>query len=545
MVTIPSQLTASELDKSPTVNADLVGRLYIASVSPDHKQRLGQYLTPIDVAMFMAKLYEPRKCNLLRVLDPGAGSGTLVCALCETIAKSQTRPEAVELVAYELDKTLARQLEACLGYTKRWLTTRGIQTQFTIYTSDFVLDHASALDCSPRLFPCIQDIAPFDVVISNPPYLKIPKSDPRAQAASLVVHGQPNLYALFMAVSTTLLKPMGQLIVISPRSYAAGPYFRLFRERFFSIMRPELIHLFGSRRDAFKRDQVLQENIILRARREDGWAKQPLHETVQVSFSSGIHDLSNAERREVPLNEILDWPSRHKVLRIPTKATDDIVARLVRSWPGSLHKYGLEISTGPVVPFRSTELLSQHGKVPGTHAPLLWMQNIHPMKVIWPTNAPSKPQYIRISHDAMPLLVADNNHVILRRFSAKEQHRRLTAAPLLAGSLGSPVIGLENHLNYIYRPGSSLVEEEAYGLAILLNSNLIDTYFRTFSGNTQVSATELRATPLPPLKLIIEIGRRALSLPNFDGLIDNLVEEALQLKNSVPGMEGAIDHEQD
>ncbi|MCK6580788.1 MAG: SAM-dependent methyltransferase, partial [Anaerolineae bacterium] len=122
-------------------------------------------------------------------------------------------------------------------------------------------------------------------------------------------------------------------------------------------------------------------------------------------------------------------------------------------------------------------------------------------------------------------LLPNKNYVLLRRFSAKEERQRLTAAPYLA-DFDTPVIGIENHLNYIYRPGGDLSPEETQGLAALLNSSLMDTYFRRFSGNTQVSATELRALPLPPLELIIELGR--LSAPS-DVPVDSLISEVLGL----------------
>ena len=51
-------------------------------------------------------------------------------------------------------------------------------------------------------------------------------------------------------------------------------------------------------------------------------------------------------------------------------------------------------------------------------------------------------------------------------------------------------------------------EDEALGLAALINTELLDTYFRVSSGNTQVSATELRAMPLPPREMIVSIGQR-------------------------------------
>jgi adenine-specific DNA-methyltransferase len=501
-------------------------------VSPKHKKNLGQYLTPIEVAAFMAELCNPADRSSLRVLDPGAGAGILSCVLCEKLAERPTGAKAIDIEAYEIDLPLADCLEVCLSYAKQWLQARGIALNFTVNTDDFVMTHAKSLDSSLTLFPArYSEDAPFDIVISNPPYFKIPKSDPRARAAAAVVHGQPNIYALFMAISASLLKPGGELVFITPRSYAAGPYFRLFRKRFFENMKPEAIHLFGSRRDAFGRDEILQEHVILRARRSNGWQERRTRGIVYVSSSAGIRDLSKPDKRDVPISEVLDFASKDKVLRIPIAEEDDDIARIVGSWSGTLHTYRLEISTGPVVPFRAASLISESGLVPKTHAPLLWMQNVTSMRVEWPTKARGKRQYIVTNAASTPLLVADRNYVLLRRFSAKEQARRLTAAPLLAGRLNSPFIGLENHLNYIHRPGGVLTEEEAYGLAVLFNSALLDRYFRTYNGNTQVSATELRAMPLPPLEVIVEIGRRAMSLHASNEIIDALIEDALNVNN--------------
>ncbi|MBU2053889.1 MAG: Eco57I restriction-modification methylase domain-containing protein [Proteobacteria bacterium] len=527
-----TRIPTPDVDERPTVYADRVGRWYATLVSDDHKRRFGQYLTPVGVAMFMAMLYQSGVRQQFRMLDPGAGSGVLACALLEVLAFRKERPSSIELIAYEIDPELAFCLEACLSYANQWLTPSKIRLQFTIIKSDFVLDHAEVLERTQRLFTeqttgGNAGSNAFDAVIANPPYFKIPKSDLRARAAAAVVHGQPNLYALFMAVCAQLLKPQGEMIIITPRSYAAGPYFRRFREHFFAVMRPESIHLFGSRRDAFNRDNILQENVILHAKKILDTKEIRQSTMVQVSISDGASDLTQVRRRMVPLIEILDLSSRDKMLQIPVDDVDDETCRAVRSWPGRLHAYGMEISTGPVVPFRAVSFLDHEGQSPESHVPLLWMQNVKAMCVTWPTAARGKPQHIKVSSQSMPLLVADKNYILLRRFSAKEQARRLTAAPLIAGALGSPWVGLENHVNFIHRPGGTLTQHEVYGLAVLLNSRLLDIYFRVFNGNTQVSATELRALPLPPLDAIMEIGKMWLSTASTVENIDALIEEVL------------------
>ncbi|MFM9974039.1 MAG: Eco57I restriction-modification methylase domain-containing protein, partial [Beijerinckiaceae bacterium] len=363
------------------------------------------------------------------------------------------------------------------------------------------------LQSESGLFPSLKPVGVYDVVIANPPYFKLNKADPRAQAAAAVVHGQPNIYGLFMAIGAAALRPGGTLIFITPRSFASGPYFRLFREHFFDCIRPELVHVFASRKDAFGRDAVLQENIVLKGIRQDGWPRRNTSEIMGISSSYGLTDLDGQVLRSVRLEDVLDMRSRGKVLRLPTHTGDEDLANLVENWKGSLDAYGLRISTGPVVPFRATELIERAGDVPRTHVPLLWMNHVKGMQVTWPLGR-RKPEYIVHTMAAEPLLVPNANYVLMRRFSAKEDARRLVAAPYLANAFAVPMVGLENHLNYLYRPKGRLTEHEAIGLAALFNSALLDGYFRISNGSTQVSATELRTIPLPSLAAITALGQR-------------------------------------
>ncbi len=508
---LPSRVSRLTVDDTPSHYADLLGSSYVAHQTADHRKTHGLYLTPPPVAHFMAAMLDatPQK---LRILDPAAGAGILLCAAVERLVALKNRPKEIDLVACEIDKALCHRLDDVLSRLASWAAKNGIKVSYTVRHEDFILKNAAALHSQPR--------ETFDAVIANPPYFKIGKDDPRAVAASSVVHGQPNIYGLFMAVSAALLRSSGQLVFITPRSFASGPYFRQFRERFFSMMRPVHTHVFTSRRDAFSRDEVLQENVIFHGIRQDVWQRTTSQYKFTLSSSAGSSDLAHSVTWSGDIQDVLDTTKPGSVFRLPTSPEDEAILRKVDRWTGSLRAYGLQISTGPVVPFRATEFLS--AKKNGATVPLLWMNHVHAMEIHWP-NGVRKPQHIISKKPSEYLLLPNRNYVLIRRFSAKEQPRRLTAAPLLARSLHADMVGLENHLNYIHRPGGTLSEDEARGIAALYNSSLLDDYFRCINGNTQVSATELRAMPLPPLEEIIDLGKRVKGVSDPFTLIDNAV----------------------
>ena len=186
----------------------------------------------------------------------------------------------------------------------------------------------------------------------------------------------------------------------------------------------------------------------------------------------------------------------------------------------------MNISTGPVVPFRATEFLDTAGTPSENYAPLIWMNHVLAMQATFPIET-RKPQYISRLASDKSLLLPNRNYVLLRRFSAKEEARRLVAAPWLKGMVPGPLLGIENHLNYVYRMRGELDEDEVWGLSALLNTELLDTYFRVSSGNTQVSATELRAMPLPPREMIVSIGQRVKKQNGGGGGMDEIVNEVI------------------
>lgn len=519
----------------PSVYADRVGEWYVGQMSVRQRKAHGIYLTPLQAADFMGRRIAATG-RQIRVLDPAAGAGILCCAAVEALVSRQPKPDAIKLVAYEVDGDLIAPLRAVLDHLSRWCRERhGTTVRVRVEAADFILANTDAVG-SCGLFPLRSPTEGFDAVIANPPYFKIGKSDPRATAVSDVVHGQPNIYALFMAVGAALLRAGGDFIFITPRSFASGPYFRRFRTVFFDMVRPTWVHVFGSRRDAFRRDEVLQENVILSGIRRDHWHEDGTRACLTISSSLGVADMGDAARRELPARAVVDLASVDRVLRLPVCDADDKALALVDSWPTDLRGLGLNISTGPVVPFRATELVAREGKVPASHAPLLWMNHVRAMQTTWPLER-NKPEYIERA-GAEALLVPNRNYVLLRRFSAKEEARRLIAAPWIAADYSIAEVGFENHLNYVHRPGGTLSEDEVWGLTALYNSRLLDTWFRAVNGNTQVSANELRAMPLPAHETIVALGRRVKRLVNPLARLDALVASAVTpsvLKEPVVG----------
>jgi adenine-specific DNA-methyltransferase len=268
-------------------------------------------------------------------------------------------------------------------------------------------------------------------------------------------------------------------------------------------MTPGVLHVFESRREAFSEQEVLQENLIIRACR-DGVPGGRETARVKIRSSNGAADLRKASEFTVPLGKLMDVSHLGAPLRIPSSEDSEAVCEFLADWPESVESLGYRVSTGPVVPFRARQFISQQDDKRAV--PFLWMQHVTPMQVIWPIPGLGKPQFFLSCGRSRKLLLGCRNYVLVRRFSAKEEASRITAAPLIGWDTFHDLVALENHLNYITSDHEALSGDEAIGLASVLNSSLLDVWFRAVNGNTQVSAAELRSMPMPHRDRIVEIG---------------------------------------
>ena len=453
------------------------------------QSELGQFFTPSRAAELIAATLRIPNEGTVRILDPGAGVGSLCAAIVHRIV-TEAPNVSVEVVAIELDPSVALYLDQTLEDLKKSAAEIGASVVTSSVVGDFIELTTSIIE-NRNLHSA------FDLVIMNPPYAKLPASS--GHRLAMVNQGVdcPNLYAAFLAQGADALIDGGQLAAITPRSFANGPYFGQFREHFLNTVSLNRLHVFESRSTVFSDTGVLQENIVFSATRAGVEAK------VALSVSAGHRD--KAIEKIVDYAEVILPEDPHKFIRISLRDEDTAIAETMTGMPCTLADLGITVSTGKVVDFRVRDYLTTADET--SAVPLIYPGNVRDGVIEWPREI-KKSQGFRVLDDkAKKQLVPPGYYVAVKRFSAKEERRRIVAAvadPTLGG--GTP-IAFENHLNVFHCNGRGLEQDVAVGLSLWLNSSTVDQFFRTFSGHTQVNATDLRSLRFPTLENLQHLGK--------------------------------------
>jgi adenine-specific DNA-methyltransferase len=474
-------------------------------LDPEKRTQLGQFFTPASVADALAELAHFGTGHL-RVLDPGAGIGSLTASLVGRLLIETDI--SVHVTAYEVDPVLQAPLRETLS---TWTELSAGRMTFDQRSEDFLASVAA--EVSDTLFspPTTKT---FDLVVMNPPYGKINATHPTREM--LAAHGfqTTNLYTAFLAMGQRLVAPSGQLIAITPRSFFNGTYFRGFRKSFLNDLGLQAIHVFESRREAFAGDAVLQENVIFSA------VKGNRPETITVTTSYGADDDMTVVRH-VPRTEVVRPDDPESFIHVTADENQAEIARRMLALPASLSDLGLTVSTGKVVDFRATQWLATEAG-PDT-APLIYQTHIRGGKTEWPVAGFRKPQHMCVTAESLNQFLPAGFYVITKRFTAKEERRRVTAAVVDPADVPGQLFGFENHTNVFHVRGGGIERELAQGLCIFLNSTLVDAYFRQFSGHTQVNSGDLRSLRYPSVEALVALGAAGGTALAEQDTIDALV----------------------
>ncbi len=472
-----------------------------AQLDQEKKSELGQFMTPSSVARFMASMFDPSSHSKTHVLDAGAGTGSLLTAFLQKY--KEWNHEALAVTAYEIDDHLRFELEEL--FDSYAVTT---DATFEIHNVDFIEEAAHQI-----LF--VRE-RPFTHALLNPPYKKISSDSRHRSLLRSVGIETVNLYAAFVALSIKLLVEGGQLVAIIPRSFCNGPYYKSFRNLIYRQTAIRRIHLFGARDKAFKEDNVLQENVIIFLERD---GKQS-----DVVISTSTDDtFSDLETRNYSFERILYPGDPEGFLHIPTSEEPDFhEASAVFKY--SLSELFIEVSTGPVVDFRVRDHTLDMPE--GDSAPLIYPGHFDGNNFNWPRINWKRPNAISLYRETDKWMFPSGFYTVVRRFSSKEEKRRITASVFDPSQLPNfDLIGFENHLNVFHFRKKGLDEYVARGLAVFLNSTAVDNYFRRLNGHTQVNATDLRRLSYPNIATLCSLGRLAKQVDSTaQGSIDKILD---------------------
>ena len=285
---------------------------YKDTTQKEIRKKKGQFFTPAEVSMRMAAVEsEYPKNQWIRVLDPGAGNGILSFAVIDKLLRSGYKRLDITLI--ETDKEILPVLEY-------------VDQNFILWESSYL----------------------YDIVICNPPYMKVRKDSVEATAMKTYVYGQPNLYGLFMAKAIELLCDNGQYIFITPRSWTSGKYFTKVRNFLQKELNIKEIDLFSSRDEVFQGEKVLQETMILY-----GEKGQIQNEKIKINIlKDGTLDIGNSFWAAA---DQIKFKGSEQYLLLPENENDLKIIDIMSDMTDSFESSGYHFKTGPVVEFRNLE----------------------------------------------------------------------------------------------------------------------------------------------------------------------------------------------
>ncbi len=463
---------------------------YIDKMPKSLRKKYGQFFTSPETAAFMASLFTVPQQETISILDPGSGSGMLSVALIERV-QSEPAINKIELTCYENDPNILELLRSNLDWVCQHSEK---QVSYQVITENYILsqmsDYNSMLDAKPNP-------KKFDLAIGNPPYIKVAKNAPEALAMPDVCYGAPNQYFLFAAMSLFNLRDAGEMVYIIPRSWTSGAYFKKFRQEFLSIGALEHIHLFMSRDKVFEKESVLQETIIIKVKKG---ANKP--DTITISTTQSNRDFADKTVFEAPYTTVVSGEECYVYL--VTNENEADILKTLNKLDETLPSIGLRMKTGLTVDFRNRDALRNCAE--DNAVPLFYSQHIQDGKVIFPVGKEN--EYIVTEQSG--LRQQNTNYLFVKRFTAKEERRRLQCGVYLARKHPEyKEISTQNKINFICGL-RELSECVVYGLYVLFNSTLYDCYYRILNGSTQVNSTEVNSMPVPSMSTIEAMGKELI-----------------------------------
>jgi len=481
---------------------------YLECMPKIKRKEIGQFFTSVETARYMASMFSVPTKSDITILDAGAGSGILTAAVVDRLQKEPIIKH-IRITCYETDESVLPILKDNLNYLRE---NSKIPLDYEIKEENYITSQSD--DFNSTIFANKSPVK-YDWIIGNPPYKKIAKDAAEATSMPTVCYGAPNLYFLFTAMGLFNLDNKGEQVYIIPRSWTSGAYFKSFRKYLLGVGVLKHIHLFVSRDKVFEKECVLQETIIIKV------DKSGIRDKIKMTASNSNSDFEKITTIEVPYEAIVFGVEKYVYL--VTSAEELQVLNIMSKWKDTLPSLKMKMKTGLTVDFRNRKYL--RNEPDKNVVPLLYSQHIKDGRVEFPIQK----EYEYVTTEKSGLIQKNKNYLLVKRFTSKEEKRRLQCGIYLSKNLPEyEQISTQNKVNFIDGLTDELSVELVYGLYVLFNSTIYDLYYRILNGSTQVNSTEANAMPIPPLNDIIDLGiallkEKDLSVKTCDKVLGVLI----------------------
>lgn len=358
----------------------------------------------------------------------------------------------------------------------------------------------------------------FDAVVGNPPYDVVTGTGHEDESVYIksayadIISGRVNLYMPFVSRSATLLREGGCLRFIMPATFLSDAYLDALRRFVLGHFAISDILRIEQRKDVF--EGVLQSTTVIGLTRQ----RAPSQDQVLVRWAERGEDVEQGHFHESVLPAVLVPLNLGRKAVIPTAPSTQAYGIIQRM-------LGVEVPLDEACG-KTSKGRSQTGAITGSIQwdlykkelsaaagprafPLLWAEQVQRYFKQEPQARKDK-AWITLP-DGVP--DATEPFVAVQRTTAVEQERRIIAAYIDQSSV--PCF-IENHVNYIVKEPESLCS--LLFILAMLDSKLLDFFFRLINNNTQVSSGELNALPI-----------RRISFTTPKEHRDNLVEQGKDL----------------
>lgn len=442
-------------------------REYTETHNKENRKDKGQFFTSVSIAEFMA-MRASYTTEHLSILEPGAGNGILTASVIKYCIENELC-NSFDVKFVENDLEVLTVLKETSSLIERFVLSHHGNVNISISTDNYITSDEDRL---------------YDIVICNPPYKKIRKDSVESKSMIEYVHGQPNIYGLFMCKAIKNLKSSGHFVFITPRSWTSGNYYKLVRQFILQKLNLTDLLLFENRDNIFDNEDVLQETLIT-----VGIKEEPQSQYIYL-YNVDSNLCLDPIQMEVP-SHLIKNIGADSYLLLPKNEEDLQVINRMSHITDTFESLGYCFKTGPVVEFRNKDSISPIEK--NGYIPMYRATNIVNGRFVFPADT-VKAQYVDATKKK--LLLSNMNTVFLRRLASKEERRRLQSCAYYQRG-DNEYISVENHVNYLmHSDGSPLSVDEVEWINELLMSDDYDIYYRTISGSTQVNAGEMNKLPL-------------------------------------------------